>query len=123
MAFSTGGGIATIPLLKGGNKELLVQLKNCSGYGGQSRRQVIKANLREDEAPSPSPSPSSSSSVSTAENTKGGLGIGSPIVVIEAPKMIKTAAAVPCLRANAGLVNPGDVGRYSSLPFPLPLKF
>ncbi|XP_011043985.1 PREDICTED: uncharacterized protein LOC105139293 [Populus euphratica] len=42
------------------------------------------------------------------------LGIGSPVVVIEAPKMIKTAATMPCLRVNAGLVKPGDVGRIVS---------
>ncbi|KAK2969889.1 hypothetical protein RJ640_015457 [Escallonia rubra] len=42
------------------------------------------------------------------------LGIGSPIVVIEAPKVLKTAASVPCLRANSGLVKPGDVGRIVS---------
>lgn len=40
------------------------------------------------------------------------LEIGSPIIIIEAPKMIKTAASVPCLRLNSGLVKPGDVGRY-----------
>ncbi|PIN05756.1 hypothetical protein CDL12_21710 [Handroanthus impetiginosus] len=42
------------------------------------------------------------------------LEIGSPIVVIEAPQLLKTAASVPCLRANAGLVKPGDVGRIVS---------
>ncbi|RVW28413.1 hypothetical protein CK203_106381 [Vitis vinifera] len=42
------------------------------------------------------------------------LEIGSPIIVIEAPKVLKTAASVPCLRANAGLVKPGDVGRVVS---------
>uniref|UniRef100_A0A6N2L7T4 Protein kinase domain-containing protein n=1 Tax=Salix viminalis TaxID=40686 RepID=A0A6N2L7T4_SALVM len=42
------------------------------------------------------------------------LGIGAPIVVIEAPKMIKTAATMPCLRVNTGLVKPGDVGRIVS---------
>ncbi|XP_042020958.1 uncharacterized protein LOC121768478 [Salvia splendens] len=42
------------------------------------------------------------------------LEIGSPIIVIEAPKLLKTASSVPCLRANAGLVNPGDVGRIVS---------
>ncbi|XP_028806113.1 uncharacterized protein LOC114760960 [Neltuma alba] len=42
------------------------------------------------------------------------LQIGSPIIVIEAPKVIKTAASVPCLRANSGLVKPGDVGRIVS---------
>ncbi|XP_059434556.1 protein CHLORORESPIRATORY REDUCTION 42, chloroplastic [Corylus avellana] len=42
------------------------------------------------------------------------LEIGSPVIVTEAPKMIKTAASVPCLRVNSGLVNPGDVGRIVS---------
>ncbi|KAK6235316.1 hypothetical protein SCA6_010653 [Theobroma cacao] len=42
------------------------------------------------------------------------LEIGSPIIVVEAPKMVKTAASVPCLRVNAGLVKPGDVGRIVS---------
>ncbi|KAK7276573.1 hypothetical protein RIF29_17716 [Crotalaria pallida] len=42
------------------------------------------------------------------------LEIGSPIIVTEAPKMIKTAATVPCLRVNSGLVKPGDVGRIVS---------
>ena len=41
------------------------------------------------------------------------LEIGSPIIFIEAPKMIKTAATMPCLRVNTGQVKPGDVGRYS----------
>ncbi|XP_061348910.1 protein CHLORORESPIRATORY REDUCTION 42, chloroplastic [Gastrolobium bilobum] len=42
------------------------------------------------------------------------LEIGSPIIVTEAPKVIKTAASVPCLRVNSGLVKPGDVGRIVS---------
>ncbi|XP_042049857.1 uncharacterized protein LOC121795394 [Salvia splendens] len=42
------------------------------------------------------------------------LEVGSPIIVIQAPKLLKTASSVPCLRANAGLVNPGDVGRIVS---------
>ncbi|GMG98381.1 hypothetical protein Nepgr_000221 [Nepenthes gracilis] len=42
------------------------------------------------------------------------LKIGSPIIVTEAPKTIKTAASIPCLRVNSGLVNPGDVGRIVS---------
>jgi len=42
------------------------------------------------------------------------LEIGSPIIFIEAPKMIKTAATMPCLRVNTGQVKAGDVGRYSS---------
>ncbi|KAF3439504.1 hypothetical protein FNV43_RR17782 [Rhamnella rubrinervis] len=49
------------------------------------------------------------------EYSKGSkLEIGSPIIVIEAPKMIKTAASVPCLRVNSGLVKAGDVGRIVS---------
>ncbi|GFP97184.1 hypothetical protein PHJA_001862500 [Phtheirospermum japonicum] len=42
------------------------------------------------------------------------LEIGSPIIVIEAPKLLKTAASVPCLRANVDLVKAGDVGRIVS---------
>ncbi|XP_021892646.1 uncharacterized protein LOC110810701 [Carica papaya] len=61
------------------------------------------ALVRSSSSPSPSPSPSTSP-----------LKIGSPVIVVEAPKMIKTAASVPCLRHNSGLVNPGDVGRVLS---------
>ncbi|KAJ4978035.1 hypothetical protein NE237_008815 [Protea cynaroides] len=39
------------------------------------------------------------------------LQIGSPIVIVEAPEIIKTAASMPCLRVNTGLVKAGDVGR------------
>ncbi|KAJ9567423.1 hypothetical protein OSB04_003389 [Centaurea solstitialis] len=42
------------------------------------------------------------------------LQIGSPIIIVEAPKMLKTAASMPCLRANSGLVKAGDVGRIMS---------
>ncbi|OMP11280.1 hypothetical protein CCACVL1_00586 [Corchorus capsularis] len=51
---------------------------------------------------------------SSPEPRRSRLEIGSPIIVVEAPKMIKTAASVPCLRVNAGLVKPGDVGRVVS---------
>nr|AKH05238.1 chlororespiratory reduction 42 [Geranium phaeum] len=44
----------------------------------------------------------------------GRLEVGSPVIVVEAPRMIKTAASVPCLLVNSGLVNPGDVGRIVS---------
>lgn len=49
-----------------------------------------------------------------SEESKGStkLEIGSPIIVVEAPKVIKTAASIPCLRVNSGLVKAGDVGRY-----------
>ncbi|GJZ45414.1 hypothetical protein Tco_0593010 [Tanacetum coccineum] len=42
------------------------------------------------------------------------LQIGSPIIIVEAPKMLKTAASVPCLRVNSDLVKAGDVGRIMS---------
>nr|AKH05231.1 chlororespiratory reduction 42 [Erodium foetidum] len=42
------------------------------------------------------------------------LDVGSPVIVVESPRMIKTAASVPCLLVNSGLVNPGDVGRIVS---------
>ncbi|CAN8300896.1 unnamed protein product [Cochlearia groenlandica] len=45
---------------------------------------------------------------------KSKLQVGSPIIIVEAPKVIKTAASMPCLRANSGLVKPGDVGRIVS---------
>uniref|UniRef100_A0ACD5UMP6 Uncharacterized protein n=1 Tax=Avena sativa TaxID=4498 RepID=A0ACD5UMP6_AVESA len=43
--------------------------------------------------------------------SKSKLKVGSPIVIIEEPPMLKTAASVPSLRQNAGRVKPGDVGR------------
>uniref|UniRef100_A0A0E0LHG8 Uncharacterized protein n=1 Tax=Oryza punctata TaxID=4537 RepID=A0A0E0LHG8_ORYPU len=39
---------------------------------------------------------------------KGKLRVGSPIVIVEAPLMLKTAASVPSLRHNAGQVKAGD---------------
>ncbi|XP_033141494.1 uncharacterized protein LOC103851391 isoform X2 [Brassica rapa] len=46
---------------------------------------------------------------------KSKLQVGSPIIIVEAPKVIKTAASMPCLRANTGLVKPGDVGSFMDL--------
>ncbi|XP_062082511.1 protein CHLORORESPIRATORY REDUCTION 42, chloroplastic isoform X2 [Humulus lupulus] len=57
---------------------------------------------------------SSSSKDESPKKTHSKLGIGSPIVVVEAPKTVKTAASIPCLRINHGLINPGDVGRIVS---------
>ncbi|OAY37468.1 hypothetical protein MANES_11G104200v8 [Manihot esculenta] len=39
------------------------------------------------------------------------LEIGTPVIVTESPQMIKTAASVPCLRVNSGIVSrkPKDV--------------
>ncbi|XP_076904579.1 protein CHLORORESPIRATORY REDUCTION 42, chloroplastic [Bidens hawaiensis] len=49
-----------------------------------------------------------------SSNVSDSLQIGSPIIIVEAPKMLKTAASVPCLRVNSGLVKAGDVGRIMS---------
>ncbi|KAK9127906.1 hypothetical protein Syun_016703 [Stephania yunnanensis] len=57
----------------------------------------------------------SSSSPSKLQGGEGDgsskLVVGSAVIVVEAPKTIKTAASVPCLRLNTGLVKVGDVGR------------
>ncbi|KAG8387304.1 hypothetical protein BUALT_Bualt02G0007400 [Buddleja alternifolia] len=59
--------------------------------------------------------PSSSPQIKQLGAQKGSkLEIGSPIIVVEAPQLLKTAASVPCLRTNSGLVKPGDVGRIVS---------
>ncbi|KAL6648247.1 hypothetical protein ACP70R_012471 [Stipagrostis hirtigluma subsp. patula] len=47
----------------------------------------------------------------SAGNTNAKLKVGSPIVILEAPAMLKTAASVPSLRYNSGQVKAGDVGR------------
>jgi Protein of unknown function (DUF3148) len=55
-----------------------------------------------------------------ATNSEGGkaeLKIGSPIVIIEAPPVVKTATPMPSLRANTGQVKAGDVGRSVLLDF------
>ncbi|XP_062211072.1 protein CHLORORESPIRATORY REDUCTION 42, chloroplastic [Phragmites australis] len=46
-----------------------------------------------------------------AGDKKSKLKVGSPIVILEAPTMLKTAASVPSLRHNSGQVKAGDVGR------------
>ncbi|KAJ1256492.1 hypothetical protein BS78_K013900 [Paspalum vaginatum] len=46
-----------------------------------------------------------------AGDTKSKLKVGSPIVILEAPVMLKTAASVPSLRHNNNQVKAGDVGR------------
>nr|KAJ0219959.1 hypothetical protein LSAT_V11C200055090 [Lactuca sativa] len=37
------------------------------------------------------------------------LKIGSTTIIVEAPKMLKTTASLPCLRVNSGLVKANDV--------------
>lgn len=51
--------------------------------------------------------------VAAGADTKSKLKVGSPIVIVEAPVMLKTAASVPSLRHNDGQVKAGDVGRYN----------
>nr|AKH05245.1 chlororespiratory reduction 42 [Pelargonium cotyledonis] len=82
----------------------IVQLKSSSGCGiigsttTKTRNVAVQVNSCESNEPSKSKK----------------LALGSPIVVVEAPRMIKTAASVPCLVVNSGLVKPGDVGRIVS---------
>ncbi|CAN6465062.1 unnamed protein product [Victoria cruziana] len=45
------------------------------------------------------------------QNSKASLGIGSPIIVVEAPPALKTADSMPSLKMNTGQIKPGDVGR------------
>ena len=74
-----------------------------------------RCELNLNEQPSSSSSPSSNYSEkgrNKEASSSSKLGIGSPVIITEAPKMIKTAASVPCLRVNADLVKPGDVGRW-----------
>ncbi|RLN40834.1 uncharacterized protein C2845_PM01G13490 [Panicum miliaceum] len=52
-----------------------------------------------------------SGGVAPAGGTTSKLRVGSPIVVVEVPVMLKTAASVPSLRYNSGQVKAGDVGR------------
>uniref|UniRef100_A0A2P2JSF2 Uncharacterized protein n=1 Tax=Rhizophora mucronata TaxID=61149 RepID=A0A2P2JSF2_RHIMU len=80
----------------------LLQFSNSNA----SDRSFVKVTKCESQNPS-----ASSNTGPPAKNSSAKLEIGSPIIVIEAPKMIKTAASVPCLRVNAGLVKAGDVGR------------
>ncbi|KAH9576891.1 hypothetical protein CY35_01G186400 [Sphagnum magellanicum] len=39
------------------------------------------------------------------------LEVGSPVVIIEAPPMLKTAEPMPMMRPNTGIIKPGDTGR------------
>ncbi|CAK9184644.1 unnamed protein product [Ilex paraguariensis] len=85
------------------NNISIFQLNNSNSTHTQSQSVVTKCDLKE-----------SSSDAGVGAKGSRRLEIGSPIIVVEAPKTLKTAASVPCLRANSGLVNPGDVGRIVS---------
>lgn len=45
------------------------------------------------------------------KNAKARLASGSPIIVVEAPPMLKTAEPMPMMRPNLGLIKAGDAGR------------
>ncbi len=40
------------------------------------------------------------------------LEVGSPVVIIEAPPMLKTAEPMPMMRPDTGIIKPGDAGQY-----------
>jgi hypothetical protein len=40
------------------------------------------------------------------------LEVESPVVIIEAPPMLKTAEPMPMMRPNTSIIKPGDAGRY-----------
>nr|AKH05252.1 chlororespiratory reduction 42 [Pelargonium nanum] len=88
------------PLYSSTQHSSIVQLKIISGSGiGSCKTRNVVVQVRcESKEPLKSKK----------------LEVGSPIIVVEAPRMIKTAASVPCLVVNSGLVNPGDVGRIVS---------
>lgn len=55
---------------------------------------------------------------------KEGLKAGSAVVITEAPPMLKTAEPMPMMRANNGVINVGDAGRWVvSLSFSLFASF
>ncbi|CAL5428427.1 unnamed protein product [Camellia sinensis] len=102
--------------LKHRNEDSFVEFKNCNPRQPK-KKNVVLVGVSIFSIKSESKDYSSSSSSSSEEESRRKsrrLEIGSPIIVTEAPKMIKTATAVPCLRLNSGLVNPGDVGRIVS---------
>ncbi|XP_028062305.1 uncharacterized protein LOC114265681 isoform X5 [Camellia sinensis] len=98
--------------LKHRNEDSFVEFKNCNPRQPKKKNVVlVGVSIFSIKSESKDYSSSSSSSEEESRRKSRRLEIGSPIIVTEAPKMIKTATAVPCLRLNSGLVNPGDVGR------------
>ncbi|XP_028062303.1 uncharacterized protein LOC114265681 isoform X3 [Camellia sinensis] len=103
--------------LKHRNEDSFVEFKNCNPRQPKKKNVVlVGVSIFSIKSESKDYSSSSSSSEEESRRKSRRLEIGSPIIVTEAPKMIKTATAVPCLRLNSGLVNPGDVGRMAKLP-------
>ncbi|XP_058189454.1 protein CHLORORESPIRATORY REDUCTION 42, chloroplastic [Rhododendron vialii] len=104
MAFS----LSSYPALQYSNPSVQFKCGSKPQIARHSRVAIINCGLKGSSPPEEGTGSSSSS------DRNSGLKIGSPVIVIEAPTMIKTAASVPCLRVNSGLVNPGDVGRIVS---------
>nr|AKH05240.1 chlororespiratory reduction 42 [Hypseocharis bilobata] len=86
------------------NSFLLFKSSSCSWIHRRPSSTVVVVRCESNESSQPVPAAAKSSK----------LEVGSPVIVVEAPIMIKTAASVPCLRVNSGLVKPGDVGRIVS---------
>ncbi|KAK9066722.1 hypothetical protein SSX86_014045 [Deinandra increscens subsp. villosa] len=99
---------ATIPLSSASNFEQLFPLRNISSLGFPDKKKWL--GIRNNQS-CVGRVMSESQESPEVSNT---LQIGSPIIIVEAPKMLKTAASVPCLRVNSGLVKAGDVGRIMS---------
>nr|AKH05246.1 chlororespiratory reduction 42 [Pelargonium dichondrifolium] len=97
----------TFPLYSSSTQQYssIVQLRSSSGCGIIGSTATKTRNVAVQVISCESNEPSSKSKK---------LAVGSPIVVVEAPRMIKTAASVPCLVVNSGIVKPGDVGRIVS---------
>ncbi|KAE9463327.1 hypothetical protein C3L33_04773, partial [Rhododendron williamsianum] len=103
MAFS----LSSSPTLQYSNPSVQFKCGSKTRIARHSRVAIINCGLK-------GSSPPEEGTGSSSSDRNSGLKIGSPVIVIEAPTMIKTAASVPCLRVNSGLVNPGDVGRIVS---------
>ncbi|KAL2945565.1 Cytochrome f [Bienertia sinuspersici] len=87
-------------------------LQPINKTGRRTKGFVYKSELNEQSSSSAAAAAAAASESVQKDALK--LSIGSPVIITEAPQMIKTAASVPCLRGNGGLVNPGDVGRIVS---------
>ncbi|KAJ0754723.1 hypothetical protein HanPI659440_Chr09g0350021 [Helianthus annuus] len=100
---------ATLPLSSPSNAQQLFPLTHISSVGFSDKNKW-QGGIRSNQS-------SVGRIISESKeppNVSDSLQIGSPIIIVEAPKMLKTAASVPCLRVNSGLVKAGDVGRIMS---------
>ncbi|XP_022728721.1 uncharacterized protein LOC111284270 [Durio zibethinus] len=89
---------STLPCSNSHDNQIL-QLSSSTGYRVRNQGLLLRCE-------------SSSAEGLPARSSR--LEVGSRIIVVEAPKMIKAVASVPCLRVNSGLVKPGDLGRIVS---------